>query len=205
MLAPWEASAHHNASACRSPRLATRPIEQHLLRLRARYMNLSATDHLPRLLDAWLRCATPILREHGRPSFCDGREALIDMDSSVWLAKLRHEQETLCRMLQETPGLERLVRVRGRVREAPVAGPAANPRRSAPPPAAARVVFGEWARHVADPVLKASLARLARPDVPRTRAPVSSPGASGNDAPESGSEAPSSIGGSGSNAGKNQR
>lgn len=178
----------------RSICVTTRAIEQHLLRLRARYLQASVDDALPRLLEAWLRHASPQLRARGRPSFCDGREALIDMDSSVWLARLRQEQDTLCRQLRETPGLEQLQRVRGRVREAPLAGPAANRRRATPMPAAARTLFGEMAAHVTDPALKRSLEQLGRgrpaspaADAADRQTPVSDPAA-----------APGSI------AGKNQ-
>lgn len=135
-------------------------IEQHLAGLRSRHFRRQSADGLARLIEAWERCGPQPLCAHARPVYCDGRHVLIDTDSPLWLAQLRHQSPTLLALLKRESGLRALESLRGRVRPLPALGPA---RAAARPVLLSRrgiEALEALARDLTEPTLKEAVLRL---------------------------------------------
>ncbi|MHB1586527.1 MAG: DUF721 domain-containing protein [Acidiferrobacteraceae bacterium] len=130
--------------------------------LRARHFGQGDARALAALIDAWARCVPQPLCQHARPAHFKNGWVLVDADSPVWLAHLRHQTPTFVRALKREPGLGALEGLRARVRPVSLTGPAQPaPRRFALSPRAL-AALDALAHDINDPMLKDALFKLVQ-------------------------------------------
>lgn len=130
--------------------------------LRARHFGRGDARTLAVLIDAWARCVPQPLSQHARPAHFKNGWALVDADSPVWLAHLRHQTPTFVSALKREPGLGALEGLRVRVRPASLTGPAQPASRRFALSPRAQAALEALARDVEDPVLKDALFKLVQ-------------------------------------------
>ena len=126
--------------------------------------SLSTVQTLRQAFDAWRAVAGETVARHVTPvHFAQGR-LLLHADASIWLNKLRYEQQALIKQLRAYAVFTGVTELHVRVVPPSARRYAAN----APLPARltpyATHVLQSAAATTTDPLLSAALSRLARPD-----------------------------------------
>jgi len=117
---------------------------------------------LPEIVAAWTQAVGPVLAEQVRPiRYTEGR-LLLRASSPVWVSKVRHLHETLTQELRRQPLFRELTGLE--VRAAPRQGKRSETKSSAAHELTAdtRQLLNAISNEIADPDLRAALARLAR-------------------------------------------
>lgn len=117
---------------------------------------------LPEIVAAWTQAVGPVLAEQVRPIRYTEGKLLLRASSPVWVSKVRHLHETLTQELRQQALFREL---RGlEVRAAPRQNAKTDKRSSAPRELSTdtRLLLNAIANEIADPDLRAALARLAR-------------------------------------------
>lgn len=117
---------------------------------------------LPEITAAWTEAVGAELAAHVRPIRCVGGRLVLRASSAVWVSKVRHLHDTLLRALRRQPLFRDLAGLE--VRAAPLDGGAKRkpPRVARNLSGATRRLLDTVAADIADPGLRAALARLAR-------------------------------------------
>ncbi len=145
-----------------SPRVGPRRLGAYIAGSLTNELNSRADEGL-RLRQAWVSSVPEPLASHARPVRYTAGLLLLHVDTPAWASRLRHQQSSLTEALRRNSALRDLTEVR--VRVAPPGSndfslPVARPRTRLTERAAA--VIASTADTIADPKLRAALARLAQ-------------------------------------------
>lgn len=117
---------------------------------------------LPEIAAAWGEAAGPDLSAHVHPiRYTDGK-LVLRASSAVWVSKVRHSHETLTRALRAQPLFKELIGLEVRAAPLDLGRRKQSVQRAEALSADTRKLLESVAGDIADPELRAALARLSR-------------------------------------------
>ena len=115
------------------------------------------------LASVWLRAAPPALQQICRPSLYQDNCLTLQVDSSIWLSRVRQQQKTLVRHLRHSPEFAGLEKIKLEVSPRQVAVNSTRPNHHHRKLSGnSRKLLLSSAAHLSDPELRHSLERLVK-------------------------------------------
>ena len=117
---------------------------------------------LPEIAAAWGEAAGPDLSAHVHPIRYTDSKLVLRASSAVWVSKIRHSHETLTRALRTRPLFKELIGLEVRAAPLDLGRRKQTVQRAQALSTDTRKLLESVAGDIADPELRAALARLAR-------------------------------------------